>query len=57
LNGYYLGVNWINNSSWLDFEAGDATLIDGGGFIVNIADFDATQNPDWAFKVFKKSLP
>ncbi len=57
LAGYYLGVNWVNNSSWLNFETGEATLIDGGGFVVNIADFDATQNSDWVFKVFKKSLP
>lgn len=57
LAGYYLGVEWINVPQWLDFEAGEATLIDGGGFIVNIPDFNAKQNPDWKFKIFKKSLP
>lgn len=58
LAGYYLGVIWENvGETWLDFEAGEATLIDGGGFIVNIDGFDTTQNPDWKFKVFKKSLP
>lgn len=56
LNGYYLKVVWENLPKELDFEAGEATLIDGGGFIVNITDFDATQNPDWRFTIYKKSL-
>jgi hypothetical protein len=60
LNGYYLGVIWENvGETWLDFDSDtpEATLIDGGGFIVNIPDFDTRLNPDWKFKVFKKSLP
>lgn len=57
LAGYYLGVNWVNNSSWLNFETGEATLLEAGGFVVNLDGFDATQNPDWSFKIFKKSLP
>jgi hypothetical protein len=53
-NYSYDRIVWNNVPTTLYLSNGDFTPIVGGGFVINIPDFNAGLNPDWTFTILKK---